>query len=111
MKNLLLVVVYFVTYNAFAQHANVQQTVQQISKDSLVTYVKQLTGLLPIGSDTIKTRYKGTVGNTMTEQYIIQKLNSRHNHTILFTHTIIFSPTNSLAYSHALTHAPEQEYS
>jgi hypothetical protein len=76
MKNLLLVVVYFVTYNAFAQHANVQQTVQQISKDSLVTYVKQLTGLLPIGSDTIKTRYKGTVGNTMTEQYIIQKLNS-----------------------------------
>jgi hypothetical protein len=76
MKNLLFVVVYLITFNAFAQHANVQQIVQQVSQDSLVTYVKQLTGLLPIGVDTIKTRYKGTAGNSMTEQYIMQKLSS-----------------------------------
>lgn len=76
MKKLLFVVVYFITFSAFAQHAIVQQITQQVSEDSLITYVKQLSGLLPVGTETIRTRYKGTPGNTMTEEYIKQKLNS-----------------------------------
>jgi hypothetical protein len=70
MKKLVFVVVFLIASNVFAQHAIVQQIAQQVNQDSLVTYVKQLTGLLPIGSDIIKTRYRGTTGNTQTEEFI-----------------------------------------
>ncbi len=76
MKKLVFVVVFLIASNVFAQHATVQQIAQQVNQDSLVTYVKQLTGLLPIGSDIIKTRYRGTTGNTQTEEFIKQKLTS-----------------------------------
>jgi hypothetical protein len=76
MKKLVFVVVFLIASNVFAQHAIVQQIAQQVNQDSLVTYVKQLTGLLPIGSDIIKTRYRGTTGNTQTEEFIKQKLTS-----------------------------------
>ena len=78
MRKLVFVVIYFVTSNAFAQHVIVQQLVQQVSQDSLVTYVKQLTGLLPVGNDVIKTRYRGTPGNELTEAFIKQKLTGNH---------------------------------
>ncbi len=76
MKKLVFVVVFLIASNVFAQHAIVQQIAQQVNQDSLVTYVKQLTGLLPIDSDIIKTRYRGTTGNTQTEEFIKQKLTS-----------------------------------
>jgi Zn-dependent M28 family amino/carboxypeptidase len=76
MKKLVFVVIYFISSYAFAQHNLVQQLAQQVNQDSLVTYVKHLTGLLPIGNEVIRTRYKGTSGNTLTEEFIKQKLTS-----------------------------------
>lgn len=64
----------------FAQHALVQQLTGQINQDSLITYVKQLTGLLPVhtteGDKVISNRLSGTAGNELTALFIKQKLSS-----------------------------------
>lgn len=60
-----------------AQVPLVQQTANQVSLDSMVTTVKQLTGLLPIeGTTILNSRFKGTVGNTLTSNFIQRKLAS-----------------------------------
>jgi hypothetical protein len=63
-----------------AQNALVQQLAGQMSEDSLITYVKQLTGLLPVHTDEgdkiINNRLSGTAGNELTALFIRQKLSS-----------------------------------
>ena len=76
MKKGLLVIALFISQFVLAQHSIVQQITQQINQDSLVMYVKQLSGLLPVDGQIIKTRYKGTPGNIQTEAFIKHKLTS-----------------------------------
>ncbi len=91
MKKGLFVFVLFVSQLAFAQNSIVQQITQQINQDSLVTYVKQLSGLLPVDNQIIKTRYAGTSGNTLTEQFIKQKLTSWG----VSYNEVVFSPSGT----------------
>ncbi|MCC7534467.1 MAG: M20/M25/M40 family metallo-hydrolase [Bacteroidia bacterium] len=75
MKKWFFIVFSLYMINGFAQNNNVQQTVSLISEDSLVNYVKQLTGLHPLADGTyIKSRYMGSAGNSLACTYIKQKL-------------------------------------
>lgn len=64
--------------HGMAQYALVEQLAQQVNQDSLITYVKQLTGLLPIatpdGDRVITNRLSGTSGNELAALFIKQKL-------------------------------------
>ena len=75
MRKLLLIGLMMLATQTWAQFAQVQQTAAGINQDSLITYVKQLTGLLPIeGQTVLNSRVSGTVGNTLTANFIKQKL-------------------------------------
>lgn len=81
MKKIVSVIV-FLGLNGclFAQNPLVQQLSAQVNQDSLITYVKQLSGLLPIetpqGSKVIGSRYKINEGNELAAEFIKQKLTS-----------------------------------
>lgn len=59
---------------------DLQQIVDQVNRDSLQKYVKQLSGILPVtlGSrrDTIRSRHKDYPGNDKAAEFIHQKLAS-----------------------------------
>ncbi len=75
MKNWILIVVLAWCSISAAQVPLVQQTANQVSLDSMVTTVKQLTGLLPIeGTTVLNSRLSGTLGNTLTSNFIQRKL-------------------------------------
>lgn len=75
MRNWLLGLSFCFTLFANAQHALVQQVAGNVSLDSMVTTVKKLTGLLPIeGQTVLNSRYQGTVGNTLSSNFIQRKL-------------------------------------
>lgn len=76
MKKILFALFMLVYGSTHAQFSLVTNLTQQMNQDSLLTYVKQLTGLLPIGNQTITSRLKGTAGNTLAEQFIKDKLRS-----------------------------------
>lgn len=60
---------------ASAQFSLVSQIAGNVSLDSMVTTVKKLTGLLPIeGQTVLNSRYMGTVGNTLSSNFIQRKL-------------------------------------
>jgi len=68
----------FIGVSASAQIEVVKQLSSQVNEDSLITYVKQLTGLLPAdlptGPQVITSRFTGEVGNTQTSEFIKHKL-------------------------------------
>lgn len=76
MKKILFVLALFGCFSVHAQYTLVSELTQQMNQDSLLTYVKQLTGLLPIGNQTITSRLKGSAGNTLAEQFIKDKFRS-----------------------------------
>lgn len=80
MKKLPILLFLLASINLNAQHALVQQLAQQVNADSLLTYVKQLTGILPIitsnGNEYITSRLTGSTGNTLAATFIKQKLTS-----------------------------------
>lgn len=80
MKKLSILLFLLISIKLQAQHALVQQLAQQINADSLLTYVKQLTGILPIttanGNEYITSRLTGSAGNTLAATFIKQKLSS-----------------------------------
>lgn len=63
-----------------AQNLLVQQLSAQVNQDSLMTYVKQLTGLLPVetpqGNKVIASRFRINEGNELAAAFIKQKLTS-----------------------------------
>ena len=75
MRKLLFIGLMILANQTWAQFAKVQQTVAGINQDSLITCVKQLTGLLPIeGQTVLNSRVSGTLGNTLTANFIKRKL-------------------------------------
>ncbi|TAE79232.1 MAG: M20/M25/M40 family metallo-hydrolase [Bacteroidetes bacterium] len=80
MKKLLVISFLLFTFEGYTQHAIVQQLASEVNQDSLLTYVKQLTALLPVstpsGPQLITSRLTGTAGNILTATYIKQKLTS-----------------------------------
>jgi hypothetical protein len=78
MKKLLFIISIVLCTSAFAQFPLAQQLSNQINYDSLIVYVKQLSGELPVstpeGDKFIKSRLKGSEGNELSAWYIKQKL-------------------------------------
>ncbi len=61
-----------------AQHTVIQQMLQEMSIDSMIRHVEQLTGVLPVdvgqGEQYILSRHRDAPGNALAEEFIIQKL-------------------------------------
>jgi len=71
LKCLVLVTFAMFTSGIHAQHAQVQDALTKFSNDSLETFVKRLTGILPIeGTDTIRNRQADTEGNDQAFRFI-----------------------------------------
>ena len=77
---LLLVSIIFFQTNLFSQSPVVQQIVNSVNQDSLIFFVRELSGNIPTiingTSQTIVSRHKLQPGNALAETYIKQKLQS-----------------------------------
>lgn len=80
LKSLLLFILFFLSTGLFAQSPVVQQILNAASQDSLVKFVRELSGNIPTiingTSQTILSRHKLQPGNALAETYIKQKLQS-----------------------------------
>lgn len=81
MRKIAVFIIFFCMGSTlFAQYPLVQQLAAGVNEDSLVTYVKQLSGLLPVqtpeGDKLITSRYKINEGNELAAAFIKQKLTS-----------------------------------
>ncbi len=81
MKKILpyfITVLIFLQSNIFPQSPQIQQIINSVNQDSLMQFVKELTGVVPTminGSmQTILSRNKNQPGNSLAESYIKQKL-------------------------------------
>lgn len=72
--------VVFACSSVRAQHPVIQQALNDMHIDSMMRYVNELSGELPVdignGPEPIISRHKYQVGNEMAAQYIVQKLQS-----------------------------------
>jgi len=79
-KSLLLFVLLFLSTNVFSQSLVVQQILNTARQDSLIYFVRELSGNVPTiingTSQTISSRNKFQPGNALAETYIKQKLQS-----------------------------------
>ena len=77
---LLLVSIIFFQTNLFSQSPVVQQIINSVNQDSLIFFVRELSGNIPTiingTSQTILSRNKNQPGNALAETYIKQKLQS-----------------------------------
>ena len=66
------------SFQLFPQSTLVQQLLNSVSQDSLVYFVRELSGNVPTiingTSQTIVSRHKNQPGNSLAETYIKQKL-------------------------------------
>jgi len=76
----LFVSIIFFQTNLFSQSPVVQQIINSVNQDSLIHFVKELSGVVPTiingTSQTILSRHKNQPGNALAETYIKQKLQS-----------------------------------
>lgn len=71
LKLIIFILLSAYTSRIFAQHVMVQDALTKFSNDSLETFVKRLTGILPIyGNDTIRNRQANTEGNDQAFNFI-----------------------------------------
>jgi hypothetical protein len=75
---LLLISIVFFQSNLFSQSPVVQQILNSVNQDSIIKFVKELSGNIPTiingTSQTILSRNKNQPGNALAETYIKQKL-------------------------------------
>ena len=75
---LLCVILLFAQFNIFSQTPVVQQIINSVNQDSIIQFVKELTGVVPTmingTMQTIASRHKNQPGNALAETYIKQKL-------------------------------------
>jgi hypothetical protein len=75
---LFFVISLFTQINLFSQSPVIQQIVNSVNQDSIIHFVKELTGVVPTmindSSQTILSRHKNQPGNALAENYIRQKL-------------------------------------
>jgi len=83
MKNFLrlfIVSIFILQSNLFSQSPVVQQIINSVNQDSLIFFVRELSGTIPTiingTSQTILSRHKNQPGNALAEAYIKQKLQS-----------------------------------
>ncbi len=73
-------VVFFISFNVFAQKSEVSELLDKIHADSLIYFVKQLSGELPVriqgNQDTIKSRYYLHPDNEKAFLFLKEKLQS-----------------------------------
>ena len=110
-KLLLLLIFLFLATNLFSQSPVVQQILNSASQDSLVYFVRELSGnvstIINGTSQTILSRHKLQPGNALAETYIKQKLQSYG----LTTTTQSFSTTGKNVYAvQPGTEFPNQKY-
>jgi hypothetical protein len=79
-KFIFILFVIFISTNLYPQSPVVQQILNAASQDSLVKFVRELSGNIPTiingTSQTILSRHKLQPGNALAETYIKQKLQS-----------------------------------
>ncbi len=110
-KIVFLVFILIITSNLFPQSPVVQQILNSASQDSLVKFVRELSGNIPTiingTSQTILSRHKLQPGNALAETYIKQKLQSYGMTTTIQS----FSTTGKNVYGVQLgTEFPNQKY-
>ena len=75
---LLFVILLFAQFNIFSQTPVVQQIINSVNQDSIIQFVKELSGVVPTmingTPQTIASRNKNQPGNALAETYIKQKL-------------------------------------
>ncbi len=78
LLNYLLIVTFLLSSISFAQNPTVQQIINSVNQDSLMQFVKELTGNIPTivngQSVTIVSRHKNNAANELAKDYIKQKL-------------------------------------
>lgn len=78
MKKLLAISLFASTLQATAQDPVVGSIIEAVNLDSMMRYVREVAGELPVdlgaGEVTIQTRHKNDPGNAMAQTYIEQKL-------------------------------------
>ena len=79
-KSLLFISIILLSSNIFSQSPVVQQIINAAKQDSLIYFVRELSGNIPTiingTSQTILSRNKHQPGNALAETYIKQKLQS-----------------------------------
>ncbi len=110
-KSLLFLIVLFLSTNLFSQSPVVQQILNSANQDSLVYFVRELSGdvstIINGTSQTIISRNKYQPGNALAETYIKQKLQSYGLTTTIQT----FSTSGKNVYGVQLgTEFPNQKY-
>ncbi|HEY6626265.1 MAG TPA: M28 family peptidase [Ignavibacteriaceae bacterium] len=110
-KIVFLVFILIITSNLFPQSPVVQQILNAASQDSLVKFVRELSGNIPTiingTPQTILSRHKLQPGNALAETYIKQKLQSYGMTTTIQS----FSTTGKNVYGVQLgTEFPNQKY-
>ena len=110
-KFILFLLVLFISSNLFPQSPVVQQILNAASQDSLVKFVRELSGNIPTiingTSQTILSRHKLQPGNALAETYIKQKLQSYGMTTTIQS----FSTTGKNVYGVQMgTEFPNQKY-
>ena len=79
-KSLLFISIILLSSNIFSQSPIIQQILNAAKQDSLVNFVRELSGNVPTiingTSQTIISRHKLQPGNALAETYIKQKLQS-----------------------------------
>ena len=114
MKNFLrlfIVSIFILQSNVFPQSPFVQQIINSVNQDSLIQYVKELSGVVPTiingTPQTIVSRHKLQPGNALAETYIKQKLQSYGLTTTIQS----FSTTGKNVYAvQPGTEFPNQKY-
>jgi Peptidase family M28/Secretion system C-terminal sorting domain len=80
MKKSLLVFLVCIISESFAQSTLIQQIISSVNQDSLIYFVRELSGDIPTlinnTPQTIASRNKNQPGNSLAETYIKQKLQS-----------------------------------
>ncbi|MBP9581802.1 MAG: M20/M25/M40 family metallo-hydrolase [Ignavibacterium sp.] len=78
--HLFIVSLFILQSSIFSQSPQVQQIINSVNQDSLIQYVKELSGVVPTmingTMQTILSRNKNQPGNALAETYIKQKLQS-----------------------------------
>ena len=96
---LFIVSIFILQSNIFPQSPIVQQIINSVNQDSLIFFVRELSGNIPTiingTSQTILSRHKNQPGNALAETYIKQKLQSYGLATTIQT----FSTTGKNVYA------------
>lgn len=78
LLNYLFIPIFFLSSFNFAQNSTVQQIINSVNQDSLIFFVRELTGAIPTivngQSVTIVSRHKNNAANELAKDYIRQKL-------------------------------------